>query len=264
MQCHDSRVPTSLTFSEHLAALESSGTRLAELAVEAGMDAPVPTCPTWEVDALVAHQAMVHRWATAHVRGDDLDSVPDQTEIRTTVDDLVGYYRQGHAALLDAFGAAEPDLTAMTFLNDCPAPREFWARRQAHETTIHMVDALAARCGTLPTAAEAGIPKPLAVDGIDELLRGFLTRGRSKLYDGDEYAIAVTPTDTEQNWVVIVAERLTVEPDGAAAAGDAAAATITGTAAQLYLTLWNRGDEAHGTGQPDVLDRWRVAHRVRW
>ena len=49
MQCHDSRVPTSLTFSEHLAALESSGTRLAELAVEAGMDAPVPTCPTWEI-----------------------------------------------------------------------------------------------------------------------------------------------------------------------------------------------------------------------
>ena len=141
---------------------------------------------------------MVHRWAAAHVRGDEPDSVPSQTEIRTTVDDLVGYYRQGHAALLDAFGAAEPDLTAMTFLNDCPAPREFWARRQAHETTIHMVDALAARGGTLPTAEQAGIPTPLAVDGIDELLRGFLTRGRSKLYDGDEYAIAVTPTDTER------------------------------------------------------------------
>lgn len=34
----------------------------------------------------------------------------------------------------------------------------FWARRQVHETTIHMVDALAAWLGRLPTAPDADLP----------------------------------------------------------------------------------------------------------
>ena len=201
-------MPTSLSFDEHLAALEAAGTRLVDLATDAGLDAAVPTCPAWTVDALVAHQSMVHRWATAQVRGDDADAVPNQTTIRSTVADLPAYFREGHRALLDALRAAPPDLGAMTFLNDAPAPREFWARRQAHETTIHMVDALAAACGRVPTADEVEVDPALAVDGIDELLRGFFTRGRSKLYDGTEYTLAVTPGDADRRWIVRVAERL--------------------------------------------------------
>ena len=56
-----------------------------------------------------------------------------------------------------------------------------------------MVDALAAQLGEPPAADEAGIDQSLAVDGIDELVRGFFTRGRSKLYDGTEYRVAVAP-----------------------------------------------------------------------
>ena len=225
------------------------------------MDAQVPTCPAWRTDALVAHQAMVHRWAAAHVRGDDLDGVPNQTEIRTTVDDLIGYYREGHAALVAALADAAPDIKAMTFLHDAPAPREFWARRQAHETTIHMVDALASSLGRLPVADETGIEAPLAVDGIDELLRGFFTRGHSKLYDGDEYAIVVQPSDSDRRWSVRVAEQLTVEPDDAVVDADV---TFAGTAAELYLALWNRGDQLSATGRSDVLTQWRASLRVRW
>ncbi len=254
-------MPTSLRFAEHLAALESSGNRLAELALKAGMDAPVPTCPAWATDALVAHQAMVHRWAAANVRGDDLDGVPNQTEIRTTVDDLIGYYREGHGALVAALADAAPDIKATTFLNDAPNPREFWARRQAHETTIHMVDALAAALGRLPLADEAGIETALAADGIDELLRGFFTRGRCKLYDGDEYTIVVQPSDSDRRWSVRVAEQLTVEPDDAAVDADV---TFAGTAAELYLALWNRGDQVSASGRSDVLARWRSSLRVRW
>ena len=100
----------------------------------------------------------------------------------------------------------------MTFLNDAPGRASSGPRRQAHETTIHMVDALAAKLGRPPTADEAGIDPSLAVDGIDELVRGFFTRGRSKLYDGTEYTVAVRPADAERRWVLRVAERLTVEP----------------------------------------------------
>jgi hypothetical protein len=153
----------------------------------------------------------------------------------------------------------------MTFLKDAPAPRDFWARRQAHETTIHMVDALAAKLGRAPTAVESGIERGLAVDGIDELVRGFFTRGRSKLYDGEEYTLAVAPSDASRRWVLRVAERLTVDPGDGSDDGAAPAATITGSAVDLYLALWNRGGEvAVAGGRSDALDRWRSTQRVTW
>jgi uncharacterized protein (TIGR03083 family) len=249
-------------------ALETAGGRLVDLAVEAGRQTRVPTCPAWNAHALLAHQAMVHRWATAHVRGDDPAAVPNQTTIRSGVGDLPRYYRDGLAALTEALHAAPQDLVAMTFLNDAPPPRQFWARRQAHETTIHMVDALAARLARLPTADEADIDTALAVDGIDELLRGFFTRGRSKLYGGVEYAVAVTPSDVDRRWVLRVGERLTVEPAvepaGGSVGGAAVDAMISGNAVQLYLALWNRGDQVEVTGRSALLDQWRATQRVSW
>jgi uncharacterized protein (TIGR03083 family) len=229
---------------------------LVTVAVDAGFDAKVPTCPAWNVRALVAHQAMVHRWATAHVRGDDPDAVPNQTWIRANVEDLAGYYTEGHAALVDALRAAPPDLVALSFLNDAPPPRAFWARRQAHETAIHMVDALAAA-----RSDDLGIDGALAVDGIDELLAGFFTRGTSKRYGGEPYTILVTATDAERSWLLHVGPTLTVTPDPEDAA---AAATLRGTAVALYLGLWNRGDDVTLDGRPDVLERWRSTQRVRW
>jgi uncharacterized protein (TIGR03083 family) len=256
-------VPTSLSLDQHLDALDTAGARLIALAADTGFDAPVPTCPAWDAGDLVAHQAMVHRWATANVTGADPDAVTNQTEIRSSVSDLTGYFDEGRAALAAALRAAPPDLEATRFLNDAPAPREFWARRQAHETTIHMVDALAASTGRVPTTAESAVPAELAADGLDELLRGFFTRGRSKLFTGEEYTIVVTPSDAPRRWVVRVAEKLTVDP-GDGELDTSADAAITGTAAELYLALWNRGDAVGGTGRPGVLEQWHATQRVRW
>jgi uncharacterized protein (TIGR03083 family) len=250
-------MPASLSFDEHLDAIAEAGRRLAELASAAGLDAEVPTCPTWTVAHLVAHQSMVHRWAASHVRGEGGDA-PNQTAIRESEPDLLGYYRAGHEALLDALRDAPPDLKAMRFLNDAGTPREFWARRQTHETTIHMVDALAACVGRLPSSAEADLPMDLAVDGIDELLRGFMSRGKSKLYAGEEFAFEVVPTDSDRRWLCHVAERLTVTDEGVAET------RLSGTAAALYIGLWNRGDEITVEGRPDLLDHWRRTQRIRW
>lgn len=250
-------MPTSLTLTEHLAALATAGPRLAEFAATAGWDAAVPTCPAWDVRALVAHQAMVHRWSTAQIVGTDPDAVPNQTALQEH-DDLAAYYNEGLDVLIAALRAAPEDLQAMTFLNDAPPPRQFWARRQAHETTMHAVDAQAAALGRTPTTSEVGVTTELAVDGLDELLCGFFTRGRSKLFDGEEYSFAVAPTDADAAWTVHVAERLTVSPG--VAAGDVPA--LRGTAAALYLALWNRGDEiADGHA---LLARWRETQKVRW
>ena len=252
-------MPTSLTFDEHLAHLDASGSRLGNLAVGAGLDAAVPTCPGWTTRELLAHQAMVHRFAAANVGGDPGD-YPDDTTILAEVDDLIGYYRDGHAALVAALREAPPDLQATVFLNDAPPPREFWARRQAHETTMHMVDALSATLARFPTTAEVAVDGRFAVDGIDELLRGFLTRGRAKLFDGEEFTVAVVPSDADQRWVLGVGPKLTV----AAGDGSGADATLAGTSAALYLALWNRGGEVSAAGRPDVLERWRATTRVSW
>ena len=100
------------------------------------------------------------------------------------------------------------------FLNDAPPPKLFWARRQTHENTIHMVDALSAAAGSVPSAADAGIDSDVALDGIDELLCGFFTRGKSKLFDGTEFDVLVAPTDSDRRWRLHVAERMTVDDDG--------------------------------------------------
>jgi hypothetical protein len=41
-------------------------------------------------------------------------------------------------------------------------------------------------------------------------------------------------------------------------------ATFSGTAAELYLGLWNRGSELLATGRPGVLEAWRDRQRIRW
>ena len=221
-------MPTTLSVDRLRDAALLAGERLIDTAVAAGWDTAVPTCSRWDVRALVAHQAMVHRWAAAHLRGDDPDAVPNQTSIRTDVADLEQYYRHGLAALIHAIDAAPDDLVADTFLADAPAPRLFWSRRQAHETTVHMVDAVAASLGRVPTTDEVGLDVDLAVDGLDELLRGFFTRGRSKLFDGSPTTFVVAPTDAPQRWIVHVDERLTVAPEGTPQPDDVA--TFSGTA----------------------------------
>ena len=204
---------------------------------------------------MIAHQAMVHRWATANLRGDDPSAVPNQTEIRETVEDLGTYFRDGVDGLVSALREAPDDLEALVFLNDAPPAKLFWARRQAHETTIHMVDALSAEAGRVPTAAEAAIDVDVALDGIDELLCGFFTRGRSKIFEGTEYDVDVAPTDSDQRWTVHVAERMTTTTS----AGGDAPVRIAGPADAIYLALWNRGDEVEVTGDDGLLDRWRAA-----
>ena len=161
----------------------------------------------------------IRRWFTdgrpAHVRGEDPSGLSNQTEIRETIEDLGDYFREGLNGLLAAFREAPDDLQAMVFLNDAPPPKLFWARRQTHENTIHMIDALSAAAGSVPSAADAEIDSDVALDGIDELLCGFFTRGKSKLFDGTEFDVLVAPTDSDCRWRLHVAERMTVDDPGA-------------------------------------------------
>src|SRR5215472_429357 len=45
-------------------------------AAERGLDAPVPSCPGWDVADVVAHVGSIHRWARLAVRATDMVAPP--------------------------------------------------------------------------------------------------------------------------------------------------------------------------------------------
>lgn len=256
-----------MEFSQHLAAITSGTQVLVTNAAAAGPTAEVPTAPGWRVRDLVAHLGMVHRWATAVVVGDAAAAADpeDFAAQGLSQSDPLGWLTEGAAALVGALAAAPADLEAMTFLKDAPPAREFWARRQCHETTIHSVDAISAKEGRMPSAQLCGIDSEVAVDGLDELLVGFLPRSRSRLRKDHKVSVAVRPNDSDAAWLVRVSEDTpaTTRHTAGVADLDAADVTFSGTAAELYLGLWNRGHEIT-TNDPGMLRRWHELSRVEW
>jgi uncharacterized protein (TIGR03083 family) len=255
-------MPTQLSLDDHLEALARSGETLRAAAGAAGLDAKVPTCPAWDVSKLVIHQGMVHRWAAANLRGDaDYDTSAAQADGGAAAD-LLGWYSAGLGALLDTIRATPPDAKATVFLRDAPEPRRFWARRQAHETTIHSVDAIAARHGRWVNAADVELDPRLAADGIDELLTGFITRGKGRMNSERPYAVLVRTTDTGHTWALRISDGPIVTTPGEVP--DEPEAILSGTATGLYLSLWNRADEITVDGRPGFVDEWRSQVQVRW
>lgn len=243
--------------AEHLAGVREAVDAFATQVRAAGLEAPVPTTPDWDVRRLLAHQGLVHRWATATVEGHPIDDDAVERE-GLGATDPIGWLREGAARLVEAVEAAPDDLDVLVFLADAPPAKRFWARRQCHETTIHAVDALAASLGRHPRAEDTWIGRELALDGIDELLTGFLPRPRSRLRSPSPLTLAVVPEDADASWLVTVHERPPVTRRGG---GDGAAdIEIRGPAVALYLTLWNRSDELSGDG----VDLWADGAGVSW
>jgi uncharacterized protein (TIGR03083 family) len=244
-------MPTKLRPERHLEILARAGADLREQALIAGLDAPVATCPEWTVADLVGHLGAVHRWAVANLTGGEHDRAAALQEAASS-DDLLAWFADGLDELVATLRNAPDDVEAMVFLRDAPPPRRFWARRQAHETLIHGVDVLAAALGRLPASGECAVPPDIAVDGLDELLFGFLTRRRNSIQLPGIQCLTVTTTDTGESWTLhLGADGVTT----VAGSDESADAVLSGTAVALYLGLWNRGDEFDGPAE--ILAGWR-------
>lgn len=241
---------------EHVAAVDEQGRALLAAAEAAGLDAPIPDCPHWTVRKLVAHTGKVHRWAATHVREGKAAIVDGKHPRRpeAPVDGLLEWYADGHAALVTALTDAPNDRQGWTFIPGLPL-RAFWARRQAHETAIHRADAEGAR-GIVPA-----YPPDLAADGIDELMAGFYARNGGTLHADPPVSFAVRPIDIDASWRMDICAdtRTTTSP-----ADGPADCTVSGTAGDLYLLLWNRTPATNPVinGDPSVLDLWRREARV--
>ncbi|MFE7778978.1 maleylpyruvate isomerase family mycothiol-dependent enzyme [Streptomyces sp. NPDC057445] len=245
--------------SELIQHLAGEGRLLAAAAEKAGPDADVPVCPGWQVRDLLRHTGMVHRWATAFVTEGHTQYHPDSGEPDLDGDELLGWFREGHGRLVAALTDAPEDLDCWSFLS-APSPRAFWARRQAHETTVHRADAESA----------LGDPGPVATaparDGIDELLCAFHSRSRSRVRTENPRILRVRATDTDDVWTVHLSSEppRTVRTTGN---GEGPAdCELSGPVDRLYLTLWNRlpHTAVRIKGDAELARLWREKSPITW
>ncbi|WP_329214026.1 maleylpyruvate isomerase family mycothiol-dependent enzyme [Streptomyces sp. NBC_01485] len=244
--------------AEFIHILDREGRSLAAAAAEAGPEAKVPTCPEWQVRDLLRHTGAVHRWATSFVAEGHPSFRPFDEPPDLDGDPLLNWFREGHGRLVDTLSAASPDLLCWQFL-PAPSPLAFWARRQAHETAVHRVDAESAR-GRIPEEIAPEFTADFAADGVDELLRGFHARAGSGVRTEEPRVLRVRATDTaDAVWTV----RLSSEPPVTVrdAEGDADC-EVSGPAALLYLSLWNRLPLPTATGDDSLARLWRETSAV--
>jgi uncharacterized protein (TIGR03083 family) len=248
----------------HIAAITREGQRLAEAGSAAGLDAMVPYCPGWDVRELLRHLSEIHLWAAAalthhetrmeHMLDDLRAAWPNLAVFWPEDAELGDYYLATNANLVRVLDSSPVDLDTWTFL-PAPSPLQMWARRQAHETAIHRYDAESA------SGDVTGFDTAFAADGIDEILMGFAPRS-DELPLETAVRMAIAPDDVPDRWTV------TMGPDGidTVRSADDTDLTLSGTSSDLYLSLWNRGDDSAitTTGDLAVLDTWRNRHRARW
>ena len=231
----------SLSFDAYGDAIGSAATVLRNNANRAGPNAAVPTCPGWTVRDLVAHQGMVHRWAAATLRGQRV-AADALEQVGLTVTDQLGWFDDGVTELLQALVDTPADAEVWFFLPTGDAPRLGWARRQAHETSIHAIDAMSAALGRVPQPEETWLKPAVAVDGIDEMLTGFLARNDEFLAS---YSLSVSATDAGSFWSV----------------GDGEEQELVADAVPLYLGMWNRGAPP---SSPEFATAWQAQAAITW
>ena len=237
---------------EHLEVLRRDGEKLADAAQRAGLDAPVPPCPGWQVRDVLQHTGGVHRWAAGYLTTGRPTpfTAAEREQFFVQVEDatLIDWYRSGHRALVDVLAGADPAVDCWSFL-PAPSPLEFWARRQAHETAVHRADVESA-IGSTPVWAPA-----FAVDGTEELLRGLFARRPERIACEPPVAVALSATDADAAWTIRMDVGGLRVTDGA----EPATLALSGTATDVYLLLWNRIDLDRFTveGDPGALATWR-------
>src|ERR1700722_8595709 len=112
-----------MQIEEHLVQLRAQGEALAAAAQEAGLSAPVPSCPGWQISDLVGHAGAVHLWAAAVVTappGTGRVAMPEPP-----ADDRLDWYRAAHRHAVSVLTEAPDDLECFTFFA-APSPKAFW------------------------------------------------------------------------------------------------------------------------------------------
>jgi uncharacterized protein (TIGR03083 family) len=242
---------------QYLDQLAQNSERLADAAVAAGVDAPVPSCPGWTVTDLLDHCVRGDDWARVIVEQGKAGSTERvllaDSDPSLRGDALVTAFRASAQALVAALGSVTPDTPVWTF-SSTNRTAAFWQRRRSQETAVHRYDAELA-AGT-PTPIDAA----LAVDGLDEILTVFLPRLADNFGSMGDGTVHLHCTDVDGEWLFARRDgEITVTAEHAK--GDVAA---RGSASDLLLFLWRRvpASQLEVFGDAEVLERFSEGMRV--
>lgn len=215
-----------LSVEQCVSALSQVTGAFADSLRDADDTVDVTTCPGWAVHDLAVHLGRVHRWAGAVVLGADMPRMPKPLIDRP----LAEWYRGTADAMIAAMGAvaSEEPIPNFAHVNEVAA---FWPRRQLHEVTVHLRD-LTLALGH----PDLAVAPRVAADGVDEVLTvSFHLLAARKTPPVVQEPIRIIATDTGDEWVI------TPESIGQIASSDTScSASISGTAADLYLGFWRR------------------------
>ncbi|MEY9965456.1 uncharacterized protein (TIGR03083 family) [Streptacidiphilus sp. MAP12-16] len=246
-----------LEHERYLTALESEARRFAELVAQGDPKAAVPSCPEWNLADLCRHQGLVHRWVTKVVR--------------TRAQERVGFHDlPGGRAPDDPDGQARWLLSGaldLAALLRERGPEErvwgwaleqhtgFWARRMAHETLVHRIDA------ELAVGQVGAVDPELAADNVDELLHNAGAPAarafpRRELLRGEGGSLHLHCTDVHGEWML----RRTPEGFAYEEGHGKGEAAVRGPAVQLMLLLNKRLPDGRNDleviGDGDLVALW--------
>jgi uncharacterized protein (TIGR03083 family) len=239
-----------MQYEDLLGALTTNSEALAAAAT-GNLERPVPSCPQWDVAALVRHQGGVYGWvSTILAAGGQHPTAPRPTGPEGH-DGLVAWFDKVRSKVLADLGNRSPDDPAWVFVPEIPQKVGWWARRQALETSVHRVDAELASGAAGPIAAD------LAVEGLDEFLMEFLPWVLSQHpVEGLHGTVHLHATDAEGEWMMDLDAK---EP--ARREHGKADTAVRGPASGLYLWSWNRQTpEEAGLevfGDTSLVEAWR-------
>ena len=271
-----------MDFDRFRNCLDADYRRLREVAAR-DLTAPVPSCPGWDVAALVDHVAKVYLHKVECMR---LGKAPEDWPPDRSDTPPLALLDETYQALVAEFAAREPGSHAATWFGPDQSVG-FWIRRMAQETVVHRRDAELALGDPTPAAPD------LAVDGIAELLDIFLSYAVTQWPDeftgslagADGRTIHITTDDTATStgpigggagpgsaapaaaggpgasgsWLVRLATGA-VQITSAAPAGVDAAARVEGDPSAVLFWLWTRHagiEQITVEGDPATLATFR-------
>ena len=257
---------------DYLAHLARDSARFVEVLRQTPPESRVPTCPDWDADDLLWHLAEVQRfWGTIVTRGltagADVKALDNGTR-PVDRDDLLAFYDEASRGLHQILSTTPDDKPVWTWSDDHTVG--FILRRQAHEALIHRLDAELTAGERRPMGPE------LSTDGVDEILRVMYGGAPSwgRFAPDPTQTLRIRTTDTGLSWLLTLGQLTGTddhgtthdEPDlrvaesdaGGSDTGATAAATVSGTAADLDCWLWHRPPtgEIERIGDPQVLQHF--------
>jgi uncharacterized protein (TIGR03083 family) len=237
--------------------LESGRFLVATSSGVASLDAPVATCPGWDVAHLVNHLGAIYSRVTL-VLSSLRTVAPDRSELPAapTGEAILRWFAEQQAAMLRALETTDDDTRVWNFTRESPGPASFWARRMTHETLIHRVDVELA-LGFIPAP-----PVPaVATDTVTEFLELFVPRFRDRLEGDLAGPIHLDATDVPSGeW--------TLDPRSGqfsvSRGGEKADVTLRGSAFELACWIWGRRptEQLHVVGDPGIADAFQKVVRT--